>query len=143
MSDRHIYNQGKSVWISDEPTPFIYPIEGNLEVRRITFHKNERAVLFMDYTVKNNTRYVLYFEVTEFFRGKRWYDYVTEVPLKELKEQHPNVPFLQPNVVFLRISPWLARDMPKVLAKLEEIEIRENGIMDSIYFEGSYNDAVE
>jgi hypothetical protein len=143
MSDKYIINGVEGRWACDEPSPNNYAIEGDLQPRRITMYKNERVVLFMEYVVQNSTRYVLYFEVAEFFRGKRWLNYIKDLRLEEISSQHPGLQFLQPKVVYLKVSPWLAKTMPDILATREETQAVEKTIMKQLYIQGSYNDALE
>lgn len=143
MSDKYIVNGIEGRWACDEPSPNKFVIDGDLEARRITMYKNERVVLFMDYVVKNGTRYVLYFEVAEFFRGKRWLNYIKELRLEEVSAGHPGLQFLQPRVVYLKVSPWLAKTMPDILATREQINAVDRTVMKQLYIQGNYNDALE
>lgn len=143
MSDKYIIQGIEGRWACDEPSPREYVISGDLQARRITMYKNERIVLFMDYVVYAGTRYVLYFEVAEFFRGKRWLNYVKELRLDDLNSNHPDLQFFQPRVVYLNVSPWMAEVIPSILTTREEISVVDKTVMKQLYIEGKYNDSFE
>lgn len=122
----------------DEPSPRNYHIEGGHLARRITMLKDNEVIFYMDYFITNQTRYVLFLEVTRKYRGTAWLDYVKDIQLDKVSQDHPTFNFLQPNTVWLYVREDLVARFDDVFEARTEVLNKEPKYVDStIYVSGA------
>lgn len=77
MLGKRIFEGVNGLAVTDEPCPITYfPEDITTEVRRLTRTKDEEAVFFVDYVLRDETVYVLYFEVAPKYRNTDWLQYL-------------------------------------------------------------------
>lgn len=134
MADR--YFSGPDGHGTDTESPIDYFPGQNKRARRFTLYRNNLLVLFFDYYVEGDTRYGLYIEVDPVFRDGKWLEIITQI-----KNIQPD--YLQePRVVWLRVSPWLAKSLPKLVATREALLERDAAFAATVYIEGAINDHI-
>jgi hypothetical protein len=118
---------------TDTASPVDYFPGQDRRARRFTLHRDGKQVLFFDYYVSGDTRYGLYVEVEPEFRDGKWIEVVSSIQKKVSNYLN------QPRVVWLKVSPWLAKSMPNMLATVETLNEKDITFIKSVYVEGAVN----
>ena len=133
MADQRF--EGPHGYATDTESPVNYfPGQGK-RARRFTLYRNDMLVLFMDYYIEGDTRYGLYFEVDPAFRDGQWLEIIAQI-----KNFAPNY-FQESRTVWLHVSPYLMRSLPKLLATREMLLEKDKAFATTVYIEGAVNDA--
>lgn len=132
MDDLHI--PGPSGYATDKYSPVDYFPGQDKRARRFTLYRGTKQVLFFDYYVVDDTRYGLYMEVNPAFRDGKWLEVVADV------QANPDNHLNQKRVVWLKVSPWLAKSMPAMITAVEKLNQKDITFIESVYIEGAIND---
>lgn len=135
MADRVIH--GPNGYATDTASPINYFPNSNDRARRFTLFYNEHQVMYFDYHIVDDTRYVFYIEVEPAFRGGLWLDIVGKI-------QVATPGYLdQPRVVWLKVSPYLADGFPNLFKTIEQLQDRDIINLRNVYIEGALNEVVK
>lgn len=132
MDDLTIH--GPSGYATDKYAPVDYFKGQDKRARRFTLYRGTKQVLFFDYFIVDDTRYVLYVEVNPAFREGKWLEIAAEI------QANPDNHLNQKRVVWLKVSPWLAKAMPNILTTIDKLNEKDITFIKSAYIEGAINE---
>lgn len=119
----------------DEKSPIIYfPNDLSISARRLTFYNFGAQVFFFDYTIQDNTQYVLYLEAVPEYRGGKWLEFL-KLDGPNFKQHYEELGKFD-RVVWLNVTPYAAPFIPDAIAKRVELTEKDKSLASKIYVTG-------